>query len=301
MLIQKLRKQECFSSSEQIIAKYILNYPKEFIFESIDRIAEKTYTSPATIVRFSKKLGFEGFSDLKIRIASELSSFDSFDKRIEVDMPFLPDSSTETIVETFFKLPSQVLNDAYKQINRNKIIDAANLLRVADSIILLGSGPSHLIVSNLHYNLRRLGMNVKHDATIGYQHHVRMKNSKREVAFIVSNFANSSLVSDWIHQLRNQDIKIILVTTNGESPFINLVDVEVVINIEENQVWKMGTFASRTALTYAVDCIYGVLFNMDYLENVDTLYKSTKRLGYQDDIDLEMYELEDQNTAKKSK
>lgn len=291
MLVKSLKNQTNFNDTEKIIANYIVDYPKDFIFESIDTIAKKTFTSTATIVRFSKKMGFCGFTDLKIKVASELSTFERFEELIEADMPFLPNSSIETIVETFYKLPSQVLKESFSKMDQQKLLEAAMMLQEADSITLLGSGSSQLIVSNLYYNLRRIGMNVTDNHMVGFQVMYKKRKQKNEVALIVSNFGTSKQVKDWVYELKSLGVKIILITTNQDSPFVKVADCSIVINLNENQVWKMGSFVSRTALTYALDCIYAILFNMDYMENVKSLYDTSERLGFNDAIDSEYLDL----------
>ena len=53
------------------IADWIEAHPGEIISLSIVELAEKCDCSEATIVRFSKRLGFNGYQGLKISLASE--------------------------------------------------------------------------------------------------------------------------------------------------------------------------------------------------------------------------------------
>ena len=55
--------------TEKLIAKYILENKNEVLKYSAQILGEKTNTSAAAVIRFSKKIGCKGFSDLKMNLA----------------------------------------------------------------------------------------------------------------------------------------------------------------------------------------------------------------------------------------
>ena len=66
--IQRIRAQYdtgIFSKSDKRIADYLLEHPGAVDAETASSIAEKVGTSPATVVRFCRKLGFKGLTDMK--------------------------------------------------------------------------------------------------------------------------------------------------------------------------------------------------------------------------------------------
>lgn len=287
MIYEKLMDQEDFNESEKTLARYIVNNVREVIFQSIDTIAEKSYSSPSSIVRFSKKLGCSGFTDLKINLAAELHQFSKIDERIEVDMPILPNSNTESILKSFYNLSTQSLDTAFQTLDRNAVKKAAKLLNEADAVTILGNGPSHLVALSLHYNLKRLGLNSQCDTTIGFQGYNPRPKVRKEVSVVISSFAGGEVVRQWINNLKNLNHTIILVTTNPKSPFCGYVDVVLSVDLSENYVWKVGAFASKTIMNYIVDVMYAELFNINYLENIKALYDATHRLGYDDNVDFD--------------
>ncbi len=58
-------------TAEKKIADWIAENPGKIISLSIVELAEKCKCSEATIVRFSRKVGLDGYQDLKIALASE--------------------------------------------------------------------------------------------------------------------------------------------------------------------------------------------------------------------------------------
>ncbi len=58
-------------ASEKKIADFILENPTGLIPLSISEFADKCGSSDATVVRFSRRLGFSGYQQLKISLAQE--------------------------------------------------------------------------------------------------------------------------------------------------------------------------------------------------------------------------------------
>lgn len=58
---------DSYTATEKLIAEYILE--NDILQDSAQVLGEKTNTSAAAIIRFSKKIGFKGFSDLKMNLA----------------------------------------------------------------------------------------------------------------------------------------------------------------------------------------------------------------------------------------
>src|SRR5690554_1833198 len=76
----------CYSDltkSEKKVADYIKEKGKEVIYQSLQEVTQSVKVGDATVIRFCKKIGFDGFQDLKLQIAMEdlseqLPSFESY-------------------------------------------------------------------------------------------------------------------------------------------------------------------------------------------------------------------------------
>ena len=66
MLIQdRLKDKDGFSEAEKSIAAYFLSRQLSLEGESVRHVASSTFTSPATVMRFCQRLGFEGYADFR--------------------------------------------------------------------------------------------------------------------------------------------------------------------------------------------------------------------------------------------
>lgn len=73
-LEERINKINSFSNTEYSLIEYILSAKSKVVDMQITALANKTFTSPASVTRLSKKLGFSGFNELKYFLKTELAS-----------------------------------------------------------------------------------------------------------------------------------------------------------------------------------------------------------------------------------
>ena len=71
----RLLEAEGFSKTEKEIAEYITKNHREIVNMSIQELANNTYTSTTTIIRFCKKLGFNGYREFKVQFSQDLHAY----------------------------------------------------------------------------------------------------------------------------------------------------------------------------------------------------------------------------------
>ena len=62
------------NEQEQKVGQYVLDYPAEVVHLAIGDLAQLCAASDATIFRFCRKVGADGYGDFKIRLAQEMAS-----------------------------------------------------------------------------------------------------------------------------------------------------------------------------------------------------------------------------------
>ncbi|MCI5774834.1 MAG: MurR/RpiR family transcriptional regulator [Erysipelotrichaceae bacterium] len=278
MIIDKLRNMKNFTDVEKEIAEFIISESETVLKLNVDELAILTYTSAPSIIRFCKKIGFKGFSEFKIQLAMEIDSFILNGNKIEVDMPIKKDSSKEDIAKTFLNLHHQVLTNVYHNLDLASIERCAKKICQANSVSLRGLGPSLLLVADFHYKLKKLGVPCELSSLAGFDLLIGQANDKDNICLIVSTYAVSNDIRRIMLQCKDNDFKIILITCNDQSPLLKLADDLIVVdNVEEDRMKKMGSFASRMALTYVLDILYSLIFKENFEENMKAIAdKDTK-------------------------
>ena len=276
MLVEQLIGNTSLTESEKQIAKFIEKYPRVVINLSLEELSQECFVSQASIIRLCKKLKTKGFADFKIQLASELSDFALTDQEIPVDVPIAKGFNCEEIAQTFFNISYRALESTFNGLQFEDIKQAASLLANADIVRLYGRGESLIIVEDFHYKLLRIGISSQLEALNGFQE-VHSSNKKlQEAALIVSQYCNSQHVTYIIDELKASNIPFVLVTAAKKAwPYDRFASVTLRISSTESR-HKIGSFASRTAMLYVLDCLYGQIFSLNYDKNLENLEKLSK-------------------------
>lgn len=281
MIFDKLKQTKILTNTEQVIASFILDYPRIVVNISLEELSEQCHVSQASIIRLCKKLDTKGFSDFKVKLASELTSFALDGKRLSVDLPIPEGASTEEIANTFYSLSMQALEYEYKALNLSDIKRSAQLINDADITYVYGRGGSLIVAQDLHYKLIRLGLTSVLEPLNGFQEAQSFStdthSNVNRVAVVISQYSNSHQVHYIIDELVTNNIPFILLTASENAwPYDKLARVTLRVNSTESR-YKMGSFTSRNAMLYILDCVFGELFSINYAKNSDNLFSFAKR------------------------
>ena len=158
--VSKLRDK--LSYSEGKLIDYIANNPKEVIGMPIAILASKTDVSAATIVSTAKKLGFSGYSQLKISLAAEssnpllLQSTDSLFSNAE--------NQSANALQLVIRANVAALNLIDQYMDYDEIKMVAKVLANANRVYLFGEGTSDILAMEAYDFLSRLGICCIHQS-----------------------------------------------------------------------------------------------------------------------------------------
>ena len=70
MLLVQLKEEQNFTNHEKEVARYIRNHMDEILHMSASELAKASFTSKATVVRLSQKLGLSGYQEFKLKLVA---------------------------------------------------------------------------------------------------------------------------------------------------------------------------------------------------------------------------------------
>ena len=115
--------------SEKKIANYILKHPEEISDLPIAELAQKCGTSDASVVRFSRSLGYKGYQDLKIKISSDIAF-----KSGKIQGVVNTDDDLNTVITKISKNNMLAIENTMDVIDRQEVDRAVNALINAGKI-----------------------------------------------------------------------------------------------------------------------------------------------------------------------
>lgn len=242
---------ESLTNSEKSIAEYVLKINKKIISMSSREIANKTGTSPATVVRLSNKLGFKSFNEFKLKLAMDCNekspkSFEFIDEGL----------TTSDIVNGIQEAYHKTLDKTIELTDIGELNKAIELLKNANNIYIYGVGSSALVGMDLYYKLIRINKRVvcHNDSHLQITFSVLMQ--KGDVALAISYSGETKEVLKCIKIGRQLGIQTIAITKKSiDNKLANISDVKLYIPAIENDL-REGAMSSRISQLTIVDMLY---------------------------------------------
>ena len=145
---------EKFSRSEQKVARFMIDYPREVIQMNAEEISDRTQVSPATVVRLAKKICKSGLPGLKIQVASEIKVDDSLYTEVN------PSDDLDVMKHKLEFRISHAIGQTNQILLKDDVKKATDVVEQADDIYVFGMGASNLVAEDFQQKFIRIGKSV---------------------------------------------------------------------------------------------------------------------------------------------
>lgn len=240
-----------FTTTEKKIAEYLLEHRDQAVQASAQELAEEIQTSAAALIRFSQRLGYKGFTALKVDLAKDV------DDQIEsIDLLINQEDSVEVMIKKAQKINQQTSLQTYKLINPNDLHDAIEILTRSETIFLCGIGGSGIVCTDFLQKLSRINRNVIYHE----DSHVLMARiahiTENDALVAISYSGETNLVNTAISTAHQVGAKTIAISQyNLKSTLSKNADITLHTPIQEKEL-RLGAIASRNASLILTDLLY---------------------------------------------
>lgn len=263
-ILHKLKEQINFTSTDKVIADYILSHKDEAVEMSIQKLAEATYTSTTAVMRLCERLKLSGYKQLKIELSREINDPATDDELLDPSFPFHPDSSTGEIANSLKKLIDQSLNEARKTLSVTDMNRAADILINANQRALFGIGDAYLAGLSFQTRMLRIGMHFLTTPVYGEQGHLAQAMTSSDAALILSYSGTTDQTLLSARRLKQNRVRIVSITGNADSPLARLSDVVLVIPAKEHKFHRIASFFSQACMDYYLNILYSRIYVQNY-------------------------------------
>lgn len=134
-----------FHASEAAIAHAVLDHPEEVAGMNISQLATFSETSAASVVRFSKAMGFKGFPDFRMALVSELSRRDHLGIHgSELDGGITIQDSPEEVIRKISQADARAIQSTAARLDVTNFVATVDAWEKAEVIGLIGVASSGL-------------------------------------------------------------------------------------------------------------------------------------------------------------
>lgn len=220
VLTEISNRYSSFSYSERLFADYVLTNRDTIVHMPIAELSSKLGIAPSTIVAATHKMGFEGYRDFKISLASELMNpLDAWENQ----------GSGESALKSTYSMVVQSNIDILKQsldIVQNSLVnEAASLLLKAEKIYLFGVGASGVLAREAYDFFFRLGLDVHFHEDLHYQLLSTARIEKNDLALIISQTGVNRDIIQIARLIRERHRRSIGISNYTGTPFSKYMDI----------------------------------------------------------------------------
>ena len=126
-------------------------------------LAEQTKTSPATVTRFCRLLGYAGYVPFRVSIASDLGRSDARESwKADIGRAFGPDDSPRDVLSTLVNAHTRSLEETAAVMDLALMNKIARRIAMSTHVDIYGIGGSAVMAKELQSRLYRIGINAHH-------------------------------------------------------------------------------------------------------------------------------------------
>ena len=265
---------------ESEIASYILNNKDEITKLKIQELADILFISKSAIHRFVKKIGFNGFNDLKVSIAKENADLLENNSYINVNYPFQAKDNPRQIAFKLLELYEKAIKDTFEYVDLDQIKAVSQLIDSADVIDVYTHAHNSNIAENFQDKMLTIGKSVNCPSSFYNQRLTVLASDQKHVAIILSYSGKATFILPIVKKLYEKGVKVIQIGKAGSNYYSQYVTYHLSISDSENNRDRMSQFSSHIAMQYIMDVLYGCIYNEKRRKNTKHIYDS---IDYMDD------------------
>jgi len=266
LLIDKM-KQCKFSNNERVIVDYILSQEEQIKNHSTKMIADKTFTSPSSLIRIAHKLGFDGWNSFKEAYLQELIYMKSHFTNIDANVPFNTQDSFSIIANKISKLQIESIEDTLFLMDQRKLKEAVQLLHKSESIKIFGASNMIYLAQEFQHKLGRINKLASTGILVDEIYFDAAKATQNDCALLLSYSGETKVALEICKILKKRNVPIIAITSINQNSLTHYADVVLNITTREKEYSKIANFSSSTSITLLLDILYSCLFSLDYETN----------------------------------
>ena len=253
VLLRLREVQPSLSSTERQIAQFILENPDETTTLTIRDLARRSFSSPSSVVRICRVIGFQGYKELRHALTLELATLGENGSHREKDIT--PQDSLQEIVDKVTHKNIQSLLDTQRLLLLDELEQCVELIANARTVLLFGIGSSLCVAKDTYLKFLRLDKPcvVNEDS---HSQLLQARNATAQDVGIVFSYSGQTMeMIQCIKEMKAGGAPVIAVTRYYPSEVAQLADHVLYVAANES-LFRNGAMSSRLSQLNVVDILY---------------------------------------------
>ena len=200
------------NKSDNEILSYCIRNNKKISEMKVQEVADELYTSPASVIRFCKKLGFSGFSEFKAALKVEI--FQREEEKGEYhSTDFLKD-----VHKTVQLIQEETIDWLIEQIHNSRRVE------------FYAAGSSRVVAAEFVKRLQIIGKPAFWYDDSSLMNISAKQITKEDMAIVISVSGETSLVIAAANMAKSRGAPIVSITNLGSNTLCDMADENIYVN-----------------------------------------------------------------------
>jgi DNA-binding MurR/RpiR family transcriptional regulator len=263
-----------FSGALRRVAERILSDPAGAARSTIVELAEGSETSPATVTRFCRALGFEGYADLRLAIAGETGrAARAAGWMVDIGREIQPADPLDKVLSHIMAADTRSMQDTASLLDLAQVERAADVMAAAPRVDIYGASGSALVGAEMQFCLHRIGVAAWAWADVhnGLASSALLKHG--DVGIGISHSGQTRETIEMLAEAGSHGATTIALTSFPRSPLAAVADI-VLLTATQATTFRPDALSARHPQLVVLDLLYIAIAQRTY-ERAHAAFKVT--------------------------
>jgi len=213
------------------IGQVVLKSPFRMRNLSIQALAKVCGKSPATVYRFCRDLGYEGYREFQLDLAASMAN-----ANVVTLEEFVEGAGPRSILHGVFEYNRQSLTDTERMLEEREVTRVAKLIHKSQKVLLLGFGSSGLVARRGEEVLLSLGLTAIAITDPFTQIFATENVGRKDVVIGISHTGRTRDIVEAIRRARRRGAHTVAITNYPHSALAEASDFRLFTAFREHRI-----------------------------------------------------------------
>ncbi len=243
------------SPAEQRVGQIVAGDPAAAAMLTITELAGQAQTSETTVIRFCRAVGFAGYPELRLTLATEAGRLQSDPAGSVVGSDISPSDDLAQVVRKIAFADSRAVEETGAQLDIGVLGQVVGAIVDARRIDIYGVGASAFVALDFQQKLHRIGL-----VSFAWSDlHIALTSAalltRGDLAFGISHTGTTTDTIDALAEAGRRGALTVALTNFPTSPIARVADL-VLTTAARETTFRSGAMASRLAQLTVIDCVF---------------------------------------------
>lgn len=274
ILLRKCRSEA--TNTEREIINYILENADDIVGQSIHEVARNSFTSPTSITRLCKKMGYSGYRSFQEALIAERVHRESFFSSEITD--FTKNDTLEVVMQKAAFQNMQAIENLRKMVNTSEVLKVMELIHTSQNVVLFGLGASQMVAQDAQLKFYRVGKNLMSNPDWHNQLLMARNVKKGDLAIVISYSGETEEMLKCSQVAKENGATLVSITREGTNRISHLANLPLFVPNTE-RYFRIGAMSSRIAQLTVIDMIFSAYIRCHYDSIFDVIERTQIQKG----------------------